>query len=198
MNLTKIRGSSALRAIAFWDTCVLEHEDFNSVLNSVSNIVVLLLGWWRHGTTQDVCLWLVFPTAAASCLKQTIFVSQCNYHHLVILTMLTVSAFAKPLNVDAVFVWQLPQLSSSSCLDFNQMEMMGKEKIVFPHCFPFILNLTGFFFLYNISPCPLITFSTYWLLSDRHSFTWSHASILFSLGLQQVCMHVDYKVRAVG
>lgn len=30
-------------------------------------------------------------SVTASCLKQTIFVSQCNYHHLVILTMLTAS-----------------------------------------------------------------------------------------------------------
>lgn len=30
----------------------------------------------------------------------------------------------------------------------------------------------------------------YWLLSDRHPFTWSHASKLFSLGLQQGRVHI--------
>ncbi len=54
----------------------------------------------------------------------------------------------------------------------------------------FILILTGFFFIYinSKSPCPLITASIfpYWLLSDRHPFTWSRASKLFSLGLQRV------------
>lgn len=51
----------------------------------------------------------------ASCWTQTIFVSECNYHHLVILTMLTASAFTKPLNVNAVLGWRLLQLNSSSC-----------------------------------------------------------------------------------
>lgn len=54
----------------------------------------------------------------------------------------------------------------------------------------FILNLTGVFYINSKSPCPLITSSTFpcWLLSDRHPFTWSHASKLFSLGLQHVCL----------
>lgn len=135
-------------------------------------------------------------SVSASCLKQTIFVSQCNYHHLVILTMLTASAFTKPLNVNAVLVWLLLQLSSSSCpsrvSNLIKWRWWGGKTLF---SINFILNLTGGFYINSKSPCTLITSSTfpYWLLSDRHPFTWSHASKLLFGFVVCVCVcKVDY------
>lgn len=132
------------------------------------NTAVSLLGCWRHRTIQDVCLWLVFPTAAFSdsiLLKANNFLSLCNYQHLVILTMLSVSAFTKLL-------LQLPFMLVSNVIKW-------RENYVFH---TLIIEFNNYTQESLYSPVTSSTFP-YCLLSERHPFTWSHDSKLLSLAL---------------
>lgn len=99
-------------------------------------------------------------SVTAYCWKKTIFVSQCSYHHLVILTMLTTSAFANPLNVNVVLRWLLLQLPMLSVI--NWIKWRWGEEILF--------SSEGGFYITRMSLCPPVTarIFPYWLFTDSH------------------------------
>lgn len=104
-------------------------------------------------------------SVTAYCWKKTIFVSQftsrCNYHHLVILTMLTTSAFANPR-------WLLLQLPMLSVI--NWIKWRWGEEILF--------SSEGGFCITRMSLCPPVTTSIFSILT----IYWQpHASKLLSL-----------------
>lgn len=78
---------------------MLQREDLTGCRTTCQTLWSL---YWAGGDTGELRMsapGLVFPpqlpSVTASCLNRTIFVSWWNYHHLVIFTMLTVSALQK-------------------------------------------------------------------------------------------------------
>lgn len=105
-------------------------------------------------------------SVTASCLKQTIFVSQCNYHHLVILTMLTASAL-QPVNVNVVLV-QVLLLYSVALHVTSYGSGLIKGRWWEGKTFPFIsyrVYLGDFIWRVLALSLPLAHFHTYWQTS---------------------------------
>lgn len=135
-------------------------------------------------------------SVTASCLKQTIFVSQCNYHHLVILTMLTSSPFLQSLQMLMLSLCDCCCSSAAPhvvCRVSNLIKWRWwRGKTLFS--INFILNLTVGVLALSLPPA---LFHTDCLVTDTLSH--DHMQVNYSIWASSKCACMfDYQVRAVG